>query len=111
MSNQSFERESAGAGGTSRRGDAGKVAGSNAADGGADKARQVVSNTASTITHHVKELLDDQVVNGARMVGYLANSAKRAAEDLDPMLRNSLGCFAASPIGLRVIPRTLKTNL
>jgi ElaB/YqjD/DUF883 family membrane-anchored ribosome-binding protein len=85
MSNQSFGREP---GGEER-----KVAGEDSSDalsqasrmarGVADKAQQVASDTASTITDQVKGLLNDQVGNGADMVGHLANSAKRAADDLE----------------------------
>src|SRR4030095_13366703 len=49
-----------------------------------EKIRQGASNTASTVADQVRELLDRQVGSGAEMVGHFANSAKRAAEDLDP---------------------------
>ena len=88
MSNQSFGRESGAETNSKRTGgerdpnDALSQA-SRMARGVADQAQQVASDTASTITDHVKGLLDDQVGNGADMVGHLANSAKRAADDLD----------------------------
>lgn len=85
MSNQSSGRESAGdIGGRRTTGKADSFSeASDAAQGVAEKAKEAASNTASTITHHVKGLLDDQVGNGANMVGHFANSVKRAAEDLD----------------------------
>jgi ElaB/YqjD/DUF883 family membrane-anchored ribosome-binding protein len=88
MSNQSFGRESSAETSGKRKvegkdpNDALSKA-SRMARGVADQAQQVASDTASTITDHVKGLLDDQVGNGADMVGHLANSAKRAADDLD----------------------------
>jgi hypothetical protein len=62
-----------------------------------DKARQAASETASTVTQQVKELLDRQVGSGADMVGHIASSAKLAAADLDreaPQLAGLLRAFA-----------------
>lgn len=87
MSNQSFGRESSGeisGKNKATEGDDTLTQASRVARGVADKAQKVVSNTASTITDHVKGLLDDQVGNGADIMGHFANSAKRAADDLDP---------------------------
>ena len=42
----------------------------------------MASEAASSITHQVKGLLDEQVGNGANMVGHLAGSTLLAAEDL-----------------------------
>jgi hypothetical protein len=70
---------------------------SDMAQDAAEKAKQAASETASSITHQVKELLDRQVGSGAEMVGHFANSAKRAAEDLDqnaPQLAGLVHGFA-----------------
>jgi hypothetical protein len=56
---------------------------SGAAQNAASTAKKAASEAASTITDQVKELLDSQLANGVEMVGYLGNSAKRAADDLD----------------------------
>jgi len=49
----------------------------------AEKVRQVATDTAATLTGEVKGLLNRQVSGGADMLGCVAQSAKRAAEDLD----------------------------
>jgi hypothetical protein len=49
----------------------------------ADTAKQAVSQGASTVSNQVKEMLDRQVGSGAEVIGQLASSTKRAAEDLD----------------------------
>lgn len=49
----------------------------------ADTAKQSAADGASTITNQVKEMLDRQVGSGAEVIGQLASSTKRAAEDLD----------------------------
>lgn len=86
MSNQTSGRGSASDSSVSRRNE-GKAdtfsEASEVAQGVAEKAKEAASNTASTVTQHVKGLLDDQVGNGANMVGHLASSAKRAAAELD----------------------------
>jgi uncharacterized phage infection (PIP) family protein YhgE len=56
---------------------------SNVAQQAAAQAKQSASNAASTVTHQVKDLLNNQVGSGADLVGHFASSAKRAAEDLD----------------------------
>jgi ElaB/YqjD/DUF883 family membrane-anchored ribosome-binding protein len=47
------------------------------------QAQEAGSEAASTITGHVKALLDEKVNDGANIVGHLASSAQCAAEDLD----------------------------
>jgi ElaB/YqjD/DUF883 family membrane-anchored ribosome-binding protein len=49
----------------------------------AGRAKQAASDTASTVAHQAKELLDRQVGSGAQLVGHLASSARKAAEELD----------------------------
>jgi hypothetical protein len=56
---------------------------SDAAQQAAETAKQTAADAASKVTSQVKELLDRQVGTGADMVGHLAHSVKRAAEDLD----------------------------
>jgi ABC-type transporter Mla subunit MlaD len=48
-----------------------------------DKAKQSAFDVAGTVTHQVKGLLDGQVANGAQMIGHLAKSTRRAADELD----------------------------
>lgn len=48
-----------------------------------DKAQEVGTEAAATITGQVKSLLDDKVNDGADIVGHVASSAHSAAEDLD----------------------------
>ncbi|HJP69782.1 MAG TPA: hypothetical protein VJ846_12860, partial [Sphingomicrobium sp.] len=58
---------------------------------------ETASETAASIGGEVKQLLDRQVSGGATMVGHLANSAKRAAEELDrdaPQLASVVRAFA-----------------
>lgn len=90
MSNQDFGSESARG---TRSGSQGKNVGAAASDAmssvsdmasqAAEQAKRTASDAASTVTTQVKELLDRQVGTGADMVGHVAHSAKRAAEDLD----------------------------
>ena len=56
---------------------------SNVAQQATAQAKQSASNAASNVTHQVKDLLNNQVGSGADLVGHFANSAKRAAEDLE----------------------------
>jgi len=56
---------------------------SNAAQQATAKVKQSASDATSSVTHHVKDLLNGQVESGADMVGHFASSAKRAAEDLE----------------------------
>jgi hypothetical protein len=87
MSNPNFRRETSGEKNRARKetadipGDALTEA-SRAASDAAGKASQVASDAASSITDQVKGLLDEQVGNGANMVGHLAGSAMLAADDL-----------------------------
>ena len=63
----------------------------------ASKFKQGASETAVTIGGEVKQLLDRQVSGGATMVGHLANSAQRAAEELNresPQLAGIVRAFA-----------------
>lgn len=46
------------------------------------KAKEAASDTATTMTDHVKELIDKQIGSGATMAGHFANSIKLAADDL-----------------------------
>lgn len=67
-----------------------------ARDAGA-KARQAASDTASTVTSQVKDLLDQQIGSGAAAAGQFANSIRTAADDLDPqspMLAGFVRTFA-----------------
>jgi ABC-type transporter Mla subunit MlaD len=47
-----------------------------------DAAKQAASDTASTVTQQVKDLLNGQVGAGAQAVDQLARATKRAAEEL-----------------------------
>jgi hypothetical protein len=61
------------------------------------KAKQAASDTASTVTNQVKDLIDRQIGAGASMAGHFANSARLAADDLDresPMLAGLVRNFA-----------------
>lgn len=85
MSNQSFSREAGTekSGAQKGTGDTALSKASHAASEVAGKAKQAASETALSITEQVKGLLDEQVGNGANVVGHLADSAKLAAEDLN----------------------------
>ncbi|MGZ9261816.1 MAG: hypothetical protein ACXW6V_20285 [Candidatus Binatia bacterium] len=48
-----------------------------------DKAQEVGTDAASSITSQVKSLLDDKVNDGADIVGHVASSAHSAAQNLD----------------------------
>jgi hypothetical protein len=90
MSNQDFGSDSTRG---MRGGSQGKTVGAAASDAmssmsdmaqqAADQAKRTAADAASTVTTQVKEMLDRQVGTGADMVGHVAHSAKRAAEDLD----------------------------
>ena len=54
-----------------------------------DKAQEVGTDAASTITSQVKSLLDDKVNDGADIVGHVASSAHSAAEILIKILLSS----------------------
>jgi len=63
-----------------------------------EKVKQAASETASTVTDHVKELLDRQIGTGVNMAGQFASSARLAANDLDqqaPMLAGLVRNFAS----------------
>jgi hypothetical protein len=49
----------------------------------ADKVKQAASDTAASLSGEVKEMLNRQVDRSAETVGYVARSAKRAADDLE----------------------------
>ncbi|MBX9775742.1 MAG: hypothetical protein K2Y71_15275 [Xanthobacteraceae bacterium] len=90
MSNQDFGRPSPAATreeGLSQRASKGASdalsSASSLASDVASKAKQAVSQTAATVTGQVKTLLDNQVGNGADMVGHVAGAVKRAAQELD----------------------------
>ena len=92
MSNQDFASEPARGtrGGAQGQGkNVGGTAGdamskvSDAAQQAAETAKHTAADAASKMTSQVKDLLDRQVGTGADMVGHLAHSVKRAAEDLD----------------------------
>ena len=84
MSNQSFDREAGMEKSGARKGtsDTTLSKASSAASEAVGKAKQVASETASSITEQVKGLLDEQVGSGANVVGHIADSAKLAAADL-----------------------------
>jgi hypothetical protein len=87
MSNQESAMESRDGGGVTRNiGAAANDAMSKAsgmAQQAAETAKQAASDTTSKVSHQVRDLLDRQVGSGADMVGHFANSAKRAAEELE----------------------------
>jgi hypothetical protein len=59
--------------------------------------KQAASETAETVTRGVKQLLDRQVKGGADMLGTVARSANRVAEDLDrdaPQVAGLIRTFA-----------------
>lgn len=89
MSNQDFGREAATARAPDSKAKIIKDAAteaitraSNVAREAGSKAKEAASDTASTMTEHVKELIDKQIGSGATMAGHFANSIKLAADDL-----------------------------
>ena len=63
-----------------------------------DQVKQAASSTAATVTGEMKELLNRQVGGGANMLGSVARSAKRAAEDLEgdsPQMAGLVRTFAS----------------
>ena len=56
---------------------------SEAAQQATEKAKQSALDVAGTVTNQVKGLLDGQVASGAEMIGHLAKSTRRAADELD----------------------------
>jgi hypothetical protein len=64
----------------------------------AEKVKEAASQTAATVTSEVKQLLDRQVGGGAQMLGSVARSANRAAEDLErdsPQVAGLVRAFAS----------------
>jgi hypothetical protein len=62
-----------------------------------EKAKRAASDTASSVTDSVKELLDQQLGSGATMAGQFAKSMRLAANDLDreaPALGGFVHSFA-----------------
>ena len=108
MSNQDFHQSSPQASSPKRSGPASSASpagsasdvlakASELAGEAANKVRDSASQTAATIGGEVKQLLDQQVSGGASMVGHLAKSAKRAADELDreaPQLAGVVRAFA-----------------
>jgi hypothetical protein len=91
MSNQDFQRGAAGnvrphegasEWTTKAAKDALSRASSLAEDAGG-KVKQAASDTAATLTGEVKEILNRQVGGGADMLGNVARSVRRAAEDIE----------------------------
>ncbi|RWO91841.1 MAG: hypothetical protein E5Y63_31465 [Mesorhizobium sp.] len=63
----------------------------------ADTVKQSAADGASTVASQVKEMLDRKVGSGAEVMGQLASSTKRAAEDLDesaPLVAGVVRTFA-----------------
>jgi ElaB/YqjD/DUF883 family membrane-anchored ribosome-binding protein len=56
---------------------------STAAQQATEGAKQSAAYAANMLSGQIKELLDQQVVNGANMIGHVASSAQLAADDLD----------------------------
>ena len=82
MPNQNFNQGSVRATGGRTTRKEGEEA-SRGSGAGRDYARQTASQSASTITSQVQGLLDQQVVKGAKTVSNIANSARRAADELE----------------------------
>ena len=106
MSNQGYSREpQGGARGsadtsdwTTKTAKDALSAASSLAGEAAEKVKEAASETAATITSEVKQLLDRQVGGGAQMLGSVARSAKRAAEDLEqesPQVAGLVRAFAS----------------
>jgi hypothetical protein len=104
MTNQDFQANSGTAGGRENKmqgikeaaGDAFAKASDVARDVGS-KAKQAASDTASTMTEQVKDLLDRQLGNGVTAAGHFASSIKLAADDLDrqsPVMASVVRNFA-----------------
>ena len=91
MSNQDFPRGAAGSvraheGASEWTTKAAKDALSRAsafAEDAGGKVKQAASDTAATLTGEVKEILNRQVGGGADMLGNVARSVRRAAEDIE----------------------------
>ena len=85
MSNQEFGKSSTSGLGAdiSDRAAAAASSLSEAAQQATEKAKQSAFDVAGTVTNQVKGLLDGQVASGAEMIGHLAKSTRRAADELD----------------------------
>src|SRR5688572_11271971 len=59
------------------------AAASSAAQQATEGAKQSATYAVNMVSGQLKGLLDQQVVNGADMIGHVANSAQLAADDLD----------------------------
>lgn len=62
-----------------------------------EKAKQAASETASSVTRGVKDLLNQQLGTGADLAGHFANSVRLAADDLarqSPMAAGFVRSFA-----------------
>jgi hypothetical protein len=62
-----------------------------------EQVKAAASDAAATVTSQMKGLLDGQLGNGADVLGKLANSAQRAADDLDrdaPQIAGLVRTFA-----------------
>jgi ElaB/YqjD/DUF883 family membrane-anchored ribosome-binding protein len=113
MSNQDFERDKwqgtqASSEGMSRNTadktqdmrDKAKQAFASASDMARDageKAKQAASDTASSVTQGVKDLLNQQIGTGAELAGHFAKSVRLAADDLahqSPMAAGLIRSFA-----------------
>jgi len=63
----------------------------------ANKSKRAASDATATVAEQLKQALDHQVGNGAEMMGHIACSVRRAAEDLDhdvPQLAGFVRTFA-----------------
>jgi hypothetical protein len=66
------------------------------------KAKQAASDTATTITDQVKDMIDRQIGSGANVANQFASSVRVAADDLDaqsPMLAGLVRNFAGKVEG------------
>ena len=82
MSSQSFDQTTAGSHGRRTR-TSGEGGGRDSSSSGIGTGSQRASQSGSTITSQVQGVLDQQVVKGAKVVNNVANSARRAADELE----------------------------
>ena len=80
---QSDNRQSSGAHGQPPKPGEGRDTRSQGVQDTTSGAKRAAAEATSTITGHVKDLLDTQLASGADIVGQFGNSAQRAAEDLE----------------------------
>jgi hypothetical protein len=91
MSNQDFQREGTNTDAQTKNKKAGVkeaaseafAKASDAARDAGSKAKQAAADTATTVTDHVKDLLDRQIGQGVTAAGHLASSIKQAADEID----------------------------